>query len=125
MPVAFTHIDAEVGRIDEILHELLQIDEIVEAYSVTGPHSILAKVEAKKFGRLTDVIPEKIHKIEGVNETLTQIAFGTSMEFRRTACDEAKKLAEKGEYEMLYELCRDCEQLKHCAYGARVVTYGF
>ncbi len=125
MPVAFTLIDSEIGEVEEVLHEILQIDEVTEAYSVTGPYSILAKFEAEKFEKLTEVIPDRIHKIEGIRDTITLIAFGVSKEFREKACEEAKKLAEEGKYRELYETCRECEQSKYCAYGARVITYGF
>lgn len=125
MPVAFTLVDAELGKIDGVLHEILQVEEVEEAYSVAGPYAILAKVEAKEFEELTEVIPENICGIDGVEDTLTLVAFGVSKEFRREACEEAKKLAEQGDMEGLYELCRNCEKLKFCSYGARVITYGF
>ena len=124
MPVAFALIDAGVGRIDGVLHDILKIDEVAEAYSVAGPYAILAKVESKRYEDLTEVIPEEICGIDGVKDTLTLVAFGINKEHRRSACEEAKKLAEEGDMEGLYELCRDCEQLKFCSYGARVITYG-
>lgn len=125
MPVAFTLIDSKVEKIEEILHEILQFDEVEEAYSVTGPYSILAKVEAEKFEMLSDVIPEKLHKIDGIRDTITLVAFGISKEYREQACEEAKQLGDENEYKKLYELCQDCEKTKFCAYGARVITYGF
>lgn len=125
MPVAFTLIDSKIGKVEEILHEVLNIEEVVEAYSVTGPWTILAKIEAKKFEELTGVIPEKIHGIDGILDTLTLVAFGVSKKFRKEACEEARNLAEAEEYEKLYELCQNCEQAKYCAFGARVITFGF
>lgn len=125
MPVAFTLINAEVGRIDEVLSKILDVDEVVEAYSVAGPYAILAKIEAKEFEKLTEVVPQKIHQIKGIQDTLTLLAFGISKEFRVEACEKAEELAEKGDMEGLYQLCRNCKQLKFCAYGARVITYGF
>ena len=125
MPVAFTMIEAEVGKIDEILHQILKINEVTEAYSVTGPYAIVAKIEHEKFEKLTEIIPEKIHNIKGVIDTLTMIAFGVSKEHREKACEEAKKLAKENKTEELYNLCTSCEQAKFCAYGARVITYGF
>ncbi len=125
MPVAFTLINSKVEDIEEILHDILQLEEVEEAYSVTGPYSILAKVEAEKFEMIADVIPEKLLKIDGIEDTTTLVAFGVSKEFREKACEEAKQLSEKNNIEELYELCRNCEQANYCAYGARVITYGF
>lgn len=125
MPVAFVLINAEIGRIDDVLDELLGIDEVVEAYSVAGPYAILAKVEAERFERLTEIIPAKIQSIKGVTGTLTLLAFGIGRELRLEACERAKELAGKGAMRELYELCRSCKQLKSCNHGARVITYGF
>lgn len=125
MPIAFVLVDAAVGKIDDVLDRLLEVDEVVEAYSVAGPHAILAKVESPRFEELTKIIPEKIHSIEGIENTLTLLAFGISRELRVEACDKAKELAQKGAMDELYQLCRICKQLKFCSYGARVITYGF
>ena len=125
MPVAFVLVNTELGRIEEVLNKLLQIDEVVEAYSVAGPYSIAAKVETDAFDKLVKVIPEKLHKIEGITQTITLLAFGTGREFRVDACEQAKGLAQRGDMKGLYALCRGCKQLKFCGYGARVIAYGF
>lgn len=124
MPVAFVLINTELGRVDEVLEKLLDVDEVVEAYSVAGPYSIAAKVETDSFDRLVKVIPEKVHQVEGIKDTITLLAFGTGKEFRTEACDLALDLAKKGDMKGLYGLCRGCKQLKFCGYGARVITYG-
>lgn len=124
MPVAFVLLNTELGRIEEVLDKLLEIDEVVEAYSVAGPYAIVAKVETDTFDKLVKVIPEKIHGLDDVTKTITLLAFGTGKEFRTDACDPARELAQRGEMKGLYELCRGCRQLKFCSYGARVITYG-
>jgi len=124
MPVAFVLVNTELGRIEEVLDDLLGIDEVVEAYSVAGPYAIVAKVETDTFDKLAKVIPEKIHGLRGVTKTATLLAFGTGREFRTDACDPAKELAQRGDMKKLYALCRGCRQLKFCSYGARVITYG-
>ncbi len=124
MPVAFVLLNTELGRIEEVLDRLLEVDEVVEAYSVAGPYAIVAKVETDTFDKLVKVIPEKLHRIDGIAKTLTLMAFGTGKEFRTDACDPVRELAQRGEMKGLYELCRGCRQLKSCGYGARVITYG-
>ena len=125
MPVAFVLINAEIGKIDEVLDELLKVEEVVEAYSVAGPYAIVAKVEADKFERLTEIIPAKIHRIKGIEGTLTLPAFGISPKLRVEICDQAKEFEREGAWRELYQLCRRCAQLKLCSYGARLITYGF
>lgn len=57
MPVAFVLVNTELERIEDVLDKLLQIDEVVEAYSVAGPYSIATKVETDTFAKLVKVIP--------------------------------------------------------------------
>jgi len=125
MPVAFVLVCADVGRIDEVLTKILEIEEVTEAYSVAGPYAIVAKIESKKFEDLAMLIPERFHSIQGVTGTLTLLAFGLSREFRLEACGDARALAEAGKMKELYSLCRNCKQLKLCGFGARVITFGF
>ncbi len=125
MPVAFVLVDVELGRLTEVLEKLLEVEEVVEAYSVAGPYSILAKIEASSFDELARIVPGKIHKISGIAKTLTLVAFGTARAFRVDACEEAQELAQQGKLDELYSLCRSCKQLKFCAFGTRVVTFGF
>ena len=125
MPVAFVLVETEVGRITEVLNKLQSIEEVVEVYSVAGPYSIVAKIEAESFEQLAKIVPEKIHGIPGITRTLTLLAFGTAKTFRVDACARAKELETAGRLTDLYSLCRGCGQLKFCSFGTRVVTYGF
>ena len=124
MPVAFVLVNTEIGRVEEVLQSLLGVDEVTEVFSVAGPYSIIAKVETDSFDKLVKIIPEKIHVIKGVSKTLTLIAFGVAKEYRVDACEQALALAKSGQLKALYELCKNCKQLKYCAYGARTVTFG-
>jgi triphosphoribosyl-dephospho-CoA synthetase len=125
MPVAFVLLNVEIGKIDEVLDEVLKIDEVREAYSVAGPYAIVAKVEVDRFEKLAKVIPEKFQNIKGITRSMTLLAFGIGGEFRTEACEPAKSLAQKSAMKELYELCRACRQLKRCSFGARVITFGF
>jgi DNA-binding Lrp family transcriptional regulator len=124
MPVAFVLINTEIGKVDEVLQRLLEVDEVKEAFSVAGPYSLIARVETDSFDRLVKVIPQRIHTISGISSTLTLIAFGLAKEYRTEACEQALALAKSGRYRDLYQRCRACKQLKNCEYGTRTVTYG-
>ncbi|MCS7131217.1 MAG: Lrp/AsnC ligand binding domain-containing protein [Hadesarchaea archaeon] len=76
MPVAFVLINAEVGKIGEILKELRRIQGVVEAYSVAGPYDIVAKLQADKFEKVAEGVTQKLHKIGGIKNTVTLFAFG-------------------------------------------------
>lgn len=75
MPVAYVLVDADVGKIREILQELRKVEGVAEAYSVAGPHDIVAKVQSAKFEDVAQVVTQRIHKIPGVKNTLTLFAF--------------------------------------------------
>jgi uncharacterized protein with GYD domain len=125
MPVAFVLVETEVGRISDVLNKLQSIEEVVEVYSVAGPYSIIAKIEAESFEQLAKIVPEKIHRISGITKTLTLLAFGTAKTFRIDACARARELEKAGKLTELYQVCRGCGQLKFCSFGTRVVTFGF
>jgi len=125
MPVAFVLVNAKIGKIDQVLDELLKVDEVTEAYSVAGPYAIVAKIEADRFERLAEIIPQKIHSIQGIEGTLTLPAFGVSPRLMVDACERAKELERAEAWRELYDLCGRCKQLKLCGYGARVITFGF
>jgi len=36
------------------------MEEVSEVYSVAGPYSIVAKIEADSFDKLSKIVPEKI-----------------------------------------------------------------
>ncbi|MEM2282302.1 MAG: hypothetical protein QXH26_01970 [Candidatus Hadarchaeales archaeon] len=63
--------------------------------------------------------------MKGITRTLTLLAFGTPKAFRVDACDPAHELELGKKFTELYNLCRGCKQLKLCAFGTRVVTFGF
>jgi len=75
MPVAFVLVDADVKRVRDILSELRRVEGVVEAYTVAGPHDIVAKLQADKFEKVAEAVTQKIHKIDGVKNTVTLFAF--------------------------------------------------
>lgn len=75
MAIAYVLVDAEVGKIREILGEVRGIEGVTEAYSVAGPHDIVAKVESEKFEKVAEGVTRKLHKIGGIKNTTTLFAF--------------------------------------------------
>ena len=75
MPIAFVLVDADVGKIREILSTLRRTEGVAEAYTVAGPHDLVVKLQAEKFEKVAETVTQKIHKIDGVKNTLTLFAF--------------------------------------------------
>lgn len=75
MPVAFVLVDADVGKVRDILSTLKRTEGVTEAYTVAGAHDIVVKLQADKFEKVAETVTQKIHKIDGVKNTLTLFAF--------------------------------------------------
>lgn len=67
----------KVGRLPDVVKELLAIEEIKELYMVTGPFDLLAIIETDKYEELGEVIVEKIHKVKELEDTQTLMSFKT------------------------------------------------
>lgn len=70
--IGLVNIRTEVGRFDEVVAKLKQLDEVKEIYGAYGEVDIIAKVETRE-GYLSDVVLKKIRTIEGITETNTTV----------------------------------------------------
>jgi DNA-binding Lrp family transcriptional regulator len=75
MPIAFVLVNAEVGKLREILGEIRKIEGVAEAYSVAGPYDIVVKLDAEKFEKVAESVTKKLHGIGGIKHTITLFAF--------------------------------------------------
>lgn len=65
------------GMIPGLATQLGAIDEVVEVYSVTGEHDLLAKIQVREYEYLSEIVTEKMQNMEGVLSTRTMMAFKT------------------------------------------------
>lgn len=77
MITALVLFKAEQGRIPTLANQLGAIDEVVEVLSITGEHDLMAKIRVREYEMLSDVVTEKMQKMEGVLGTRTMMAFKT------------------------------------------------
>jgi DNA-binding Lrp family transcriptional regulator len=68
---AYILIDVMVGKTKEILKALLGMEGVKSAHAVTGPHDIIALLEAENLKSLGDVVLSQIRGVKGVVRTLT------------------------------------------------------
>ena len=73
MPIAFVLINTEIGFMEDVLKELMNVGNVEEAYSVYGVYDIIAKIQAETMNELKDVVTWKIRRLENVRTTLTMI----------------------------------------------------
>ncbi len=74
MPVqAFILIDTSPGKAKDVAQKLRAVAGVSAAHAVTGPHDIIALVEAADVSSLGELIVQKIQSVVGVNRSLTSI----------------------------------------------------
>jgi DNA-binding Lrp family transcriptional regulator len=77
MITAIVFIQADVSRLTEIAESIADISGVSEVYSVTGDLDLLAMVRVRTHEEISDVVADKLNKVDGVLSTQTQIAFQT------------------------------------------------
>jgi len=68
---AYVLIDVMVGKTKEILKALEGIPGVKSVHAVTGPHDLIARVEAGNLKGLGEVVLSQIRGVKGVTRTVT------------------------------------------------------
>jgi DNA-binding Lrp family transcriptional regulator len=72
---AFVLIDAAPARVADLAVEVADVEGVAEAYSVAGGADLVAVVRVRHHEELAEVVTRRIHRLEGVIDTRTMIAF--------------------------------------------------
>ena len=75
MITAIVLVQTEVDQIPEVAAALAELEGISEVYSVTGEVDLIAIVRVRRHEQLAEVIADRLHKVPGVVDTATHIAF--------------------------------------------------
>ena len=73
MPNAFVLFNTELGREEDIIRELKNMDEVKEVFREYGLYDIIAKVESDTTDKVKEIIIWKLRNLKGVKSTLTMI----------------------------------------------------
>lgn len=68
---AYILIEAEPGKIKEIVDEVAKLKETKSVCSVTGPYDIIILIETENIDKLGDMVLKKIQKISGIRKTMS------------------------------------------------------
>jgi DNA-binding Lrp family transcriptional regulator len=74
MYTVYVLISTELGHEEEIRKELLRVEQIKKADTVTGAYDNVAELEGENVDELTRVVFEKIRKIPRIIKTETLIS---------------------------------------------------
>lgn len=76
MPVrVFVKLNIETGKISEVIDKISQMDEVLEAYPITGDFDAIVCLELANVSDMDRIIADRIQKIDGVKKTTTHVAF--------------------------------------------------
>jgi DNA-binding Lrp family transcriptional regulator len=75
MVTAIVLINTAQGRTPEVAQALIEMPGVTEAYSVAGPHDLVAIVRVGHHDDLADLVAGRIQAIPGIAATSTLIAF--------------------------------------------------
>ncbi|MFW9927262.1 MAG: Lrp/AsnC family transcriptional regulator [Candidatus Thorarchaeota archaeon] len=71
--LAYILMEIEIGKTDDVIKQLRQIDEATKVAVTTGSYDIVVLLEANNLEHLYDLTVEKIHKIAGIKDTQTAV----------------------------------------------------
>ena len=71
LSLAFVLINAAPAREHEVYNKLLKDPKILELHPLFGEYDLIAKIEAKNFEKLGDIVTKRIRSIKGVIDTKT------------------------------------------------------
>lgn len=73
MTIAYVLVNSDVKQEEKVKKELLQLDEVKEAYMVYGTYDVVIKIEVDDLEKLRDVVTNGIRSADNINSTSTLI----------------------------------------------------
>ena len=71
MVEAIVLVQVKVGASSAVVQAVGEVGGVTEAYVVTGPYDVIARVEADSLDELGQLVVSSIQAVEGVTRTLT------------------------------------------------------
>ncbi|MDH5019297.1 Lrp/AsnC family transcriptional regulator [Halobacterium rubrum] len=74
MVTAYVMVKANTGEADRLLHEIADVDGIVDAHIVAGDVDIIAKLDVDSPADVKEIAATTIQNTDGVEDTETYIS---------------------------------------------------
>jgi len=71
--LAYVLMEIEIGKTDDVVEQLRQIDEATKVAVTTGSYDIVVLLEANNLEHLYELTVQRIHKIPGIKDTQTAV----------------------------------------------------
>jgi DNA-binding Lrp family transcriptional regulator len=75
MKAAFVLVKCQLGQVEQVANQVMEIEGVSEVHSITGPWDLLVKLYAPDYDAFGDIIPDRMQRIPGVRDTETLLAF--------------------------------------------------
>ena len=75
MVTAIVLINCQRDVINETAEQLAELPGISEVYSVAGAYDLVAVIRVRENEQLADLVTNEMLKLDGIEETMTLIAF--------------------------------------------------
>jgi DNA-binding Lrp family transcriptional regulator len=77
METLYLLVEAEMGRLEDVLKKVRQVPHVVEVDAVTGPFDLIIKIQAGHVNEALDVVVHRIRRIPGIKGTETLVTVST------------------------------------------------
>jgi DNA-binding Lrp family transcriptional regulator len=71
MPTGFVFISTAPTKEQQVLSALSEMEEILEVHPLFGEYDLIAKIQAKNFQELGQIVVKFIRPLDGVSDTKT------------------------------------------------------
>ena len=68
---AYILINTQIGKTTEVVKELSKMEEVKKLDIIMGPYDIIAEVETKDHDTLSQIVINRMQKIDAINHTMT------------------------------------------------------
>lgn len=75
MVTALVHIFVDADRIPAAAQAIADLPDVSEVFSCAGDVDLIAVVRSVDHERIASIVPEHISRVQGVQRTVTHIAF--------------------------------------------------
>jgi DNA-binding Lrp family transcriptional regulator len=78
LAIVFVNLKVNPNRISEVWEKIRKLENVIEAYIITGDYDIIAKLETPEVSIASKIIIEKILRMEGVERSASSIVLPQS-----------------------------------------------
>ena len=68
---AYILINTQIGKTTDVVKELSKMEEVKKLDIIMGPYDIIAEVEAKDHDTLSQMVINRMQRIEAIKHTMT------------------------------------------------------